>query len=74
MSKKRRPWWVNAPRVSRDPALDIACPHCAMPPGTACVDGKGRPVHMARREASYRARYPAGPQAPEGEPETGQRT
>jgi hypothetical protein len=56
MSKKRpAPYWVTAPRVNRNPALAIACPQCEVPAGTVCIGSQ--PVHAARREASYRARY-----------------
>jgi hypothetical protein len=56
VSKKRpAPYWETAPRVNRNPALAIACPQCEAPPGTVCVGSQ--PVHAARREASYRARY-----------------
>lgn len=44
---------------NQDPALGIACPQCEVPAGTPCIDSHGRPVHQARREASYRARYPS---------------
>jgi hypothetical protein len=44
---------------SLDPALEVPCPECDAPAGEKCIDGKGRPVHQARRSASYRARYPA---------------
>ena len=47
------------PETSLDPALEVACPLCEVAAGKPCIDGSGRPVHPARRAASYQARYPS---------------
>ena len=57
-----RAWRNDGPtypvKVSRDPALSIACPYCGAQPGNPCIGDKA--VHAARREASYKARYGGG--------------